>query len=300
MTGQFSSPGQGQSHGLDLDSDSLDTDIDGSAASNIGPPPAIYMANLISKKLLRIGASMFGRREDASCVLIVGARRYYVHVQILASRSPTFQRIFDDMITNNAWGVSSDEDFSSAYCRSSTRDGQDCDVDDAMVSSDEGDDFADDESTQEVHSDEFDHEVEEDYTQREPDLTGTSQQQQKISMASLSTSLRHSLRVHDEYEPGLDEALPELRVTFADPEGSRFDELLYWLYTSDNERWVKCFTPENYGTILENIARLRITTDSVLNLCLSYEATTRPELGLRGMAMHILGMSSNMASDVNE
>lgn len=51
---------------------------------NFGPPPEDYMAKLIATELMRSGASMYGRKEDATCVLKVGTRRYYVHVQLLA------------------------------------------------------------------------------------------------------------------------------------------------------------------------------------------------------------------------
>ncbi|KAG0212953.1 hypothetical protein BGX33_003225 [Mortierella sp. NVP41] len=87
---------------------------------------------------------------------------------------------------------------------------------------------------------------------------------------------------------GTDGGLPELSVTFADPEGSHFEELLYWLYTGNSNRWIQFFTPENYGSILQNILHLNIVTNAVLDICLVFEASTSPELGLRGMARAIL------------
>ncbi|KAG0326883.1 hypothetical protein BG000_001209, partial [Podila horticola] len=49
-------------------------------------PPATYLANKIASQLLQSGegSQMFDRRSDADCVLNVGQRRYYVHVQMLA------------------------------------------------------------------------------------------------------------------------------------------------------------------------------------------------------------------------
>ncbi|KAK3838641.1 MAG: hypothetical protein JOS17DRAFT_730801 [Linnemannia elongata] len=87
---------------------------------------------------------------------------------------------------------------------------------------------------------------------------------------------------------GTDGSLPELAVTFADPEGSHFKELLYWLYTGDSNRWIQFFTPENYGAILQNILHLNIVTREVLDICKMFESRTPPELGLRGMALSLL------------
>ncbi|KAG0199477.1 hypothetical protein BGX28_007275, partial [Mortierella sp. GBA30] len=58
--------------------------MSGSESDNIGLPPVTYMANVIASRLLEDGERMFGRRKDASCILIVGERKYYVHVQMLA------------------------------------------------------------------------------------------------------------------------------------------------------------------------------------------------------------------------
>ncbi|KAG0058955.1 hypothetical protein BGZ89_000823, partial [Linnemannia elongata] len=92
---------------------------------------------------------------------------------------------------------------------------------------------------------------------------------------------------------GTDGGLPELVVTFADPEGSHFKELLYWLYTGDSNRWIQFFTPENYGSILQNILHLNIVTREVLEICMVFEARTPPELGLGGMALSVLCGSSS-------
>lgn len=47
-------------------------------------PPVSYMAYIIASRLLPMGAAMFNRRSDANCVLCVGEKRFYVHVQMLA------------------------------------------------------------------------------------------------------------------------------------------------------------------------------------------------------------------------
>ncbi|KAF9911194.1 hypothetical protein EC991_004418 [Linnemannia zychae] len=89
-----------------------------------------------------------------------------------------------------------------------------------------------------------------------------------------------------------DVGLPELSVTLVDPKGSHFEELLYWLYTGDSNRWIRFFTPENYGSILQNILHLNIVTRTVLDICIMFEASTALELGLRGMALAVLYDSS--------
>ncbi|KAF9428428.1 hypothetical protein BGZ94_002411, partial [Podila epigama] len=54
--------------------------------SNNDLPPVTYLANKIASQLLQSGrgARMFNRKIDADCILNVGQRRYYVHVQMLA------------------------------------------------------------------------------------------------------------------------------------------------------------------------------------------------------------------------
>ncbi|KAF8926571.1 hypothetical protein BGZ58_011072 [Dissophora ornata] len=81
-----------------------------------------------------------------------------------------------------------------------------------------------------------------------------------------------------------DDDYPELIMDFADPEGSRFKELLYWLYTDDGPRWLDSFTPQNYEDILKNIVTLCILTPTVLSICQTFEESTNPNLGLRGLA----------------
>ncbi|KAG0200131.1 hypothetical protein BGX28_006711 [Mortierella sp. GBA30] len=83
-------------------------------------------------------------------------------------------------------------------------------------------------------------------------------------------------------------SLPELSIDFKEPETSHFEELLRWVYTGDGERWLRFFTPENYGSILENISRLNIVSSDVLDICLAFEAGTSTEQNLCGMAVAIL------------
>ncbi|KAG9061573.1 hypothetical protein KI688_007152 [Linnemannia hyalina] len=68
-----------------------------------------------------------------------------------------------------------------------------------------------------------------------------------------------------------EEELPELTLDFADPVGSRFDELLYWIYTDKGDRWLTHFTPQNYAAILQNIALLNLATPAVLAICRAFE-----------------------------
>ncbi|KAF9352110.1 hypothetical protein BGX34_000172, partial [Mortierella sp. NVP85] len=75
-----------------------------------------------------------------------------------------------------------------------------------------------------------------------------------------------------------EEQLPVLTLQVADPEGSCFDELLYWLYTNDSARWRACFTPQNYDSILQNIRILNIFKDDVFKICQDFELSTSPEL----------------------
>ncbi|KAK3825820.1 MAG: hypothetical protein J3Q66DRAFT_436820 [Benniella sp.] len=297
-------------------------------------PPEAYMANLIANELMRSGASMYGRKEDATCVLKVGTGRYYVHVQLLAARSPTFRRIFDDMIRSNAWGsLSSDvESTTEAYSQSHDDYGDDQDLMDTegySMTSYECQSLSESgsvnegrqscESGREIRQQSTDdmwsagHHDNRTYSSAsaspwqgyDDDDFGTSFTGNvghhsgndmplipttHSSIEQLNVSVRRSMREQEqERDHGMnmddtDDQLPELTVSFTDPEGCHFDEILYWLYTGDNERWLLHFTPENYESILQNILELRIATKTVLDICLAFEATTHPELGLRGKA----------------
>ncbi|KAG0266294.1 hypothetical protein BG011_002702 [Mortierella polycephala] len=266
----------------------------------IGPPPVTYMANLIAGHLLQNGASMFGRRSDANCVLKVGDRQYFVHVQMLAARSPTFRRIFDEMIANDAWGQTGDSDISSEGVTSQLSELDEMDVYDGDMQgcSHPGD-----------------------MQQQTGDAANGLLREHGLAVSDdtieqLNVKVYRSMRIQDtddgsrtnhgdcidiSYTDVGDEdttdqediegALPELSVQFSDPDGSHFEELLYWVYTGDNERWVQFFTPENYGSILQNILHLNMVSRPVLELCLSYEESTDPSLGLWGKAMTVLSPS---------
>ncbi|KAI8600952.1 hypothetical protein EDD21DRAFT_354101 [Dissophora ornata] len=253
---------------IDIDNDNdnaVSIDDDAASTGSIGPPPVTYMANMIANHLMPQGASMFGRREDASCILRVGQTRFYVHVQMLASRSPTFRRIFDDMIRNEAWGASSDTASSS----------------ESMAVYEDGQYDSDDESMQERQSFESNpaeqgdmrshasHESQTTVQQSSDDLL-SSMVTENLQLRSsehdsnnLSIDVRRSLQSRDEHGSGqdsgddlddIDDSLPELTVALEDPDGDHFKELLYWVF----------------------------------NICLSYETTTSPDQGLRGMAMATL------------
>ncbi|KAG0376069.1 hypothetical protein BGX24_008333 [Mortierella sp. AD032] len=326
-----------------------------------GQPPVTYMASLIAQQLLRVGESMFNRRADANCVLKVGNDRYFVHVQMLASRSPTFRRIFDEMIAQEAWGKSVDADISSEGGASYGQLDEDDEL--ASYSSDysyqdsvnmSGEDHAlewdgdesmlDDNSTTSASQRRFHRRrrarsASQELALEDPSLLlhampyqlGSSDSTRALTMERLNAQV-HQLHVRDDSSPqyemkrgtcdessglvseekqdegrsdegaeasdgedarstisnGTDGGLPELSVTFVDPKGTHFKELLYWLYTGDGNRWIRFFTPENYGSILQNILHLNIVTSAVLEICMVFEATTAPELGLRGMALSVL------------
>ncbi|KAF9994397.1 hypothetical protein BGZ65_009981, partial [Modicella reniformis] len=73
-------------------------------------------------------------------------------------------------------------------------------------------------------------------------------------------------------DEGGNNKLPVLTIELVDPEGSCFSELLYWLYTDNGPRWLSCFTPQNYGSILENIRYLNIWSfPSVIQICQEFE-----------------------------
>ncbi|KAF9183710.1 hypothetical protein BGZ50_004096 [Haplosporangium sp. Z 11] len=267
----------------------------------IGPPPATYMANLIASHLLQNGASMFGRRSDANCVLKVGDKQYFVHVQMLAARSPTFRRIFDEMIANDAWGQTMDSDISSEGMASQLSELDEMDVYDSDRQGYSHPDSMQQQQTGDAAEGPL----------REHGLAVNDD-----TIEQLNVKIYRSMRIQDINEGSrtshgegtdisyidvgdegmtdqedIEEALPELSVQFSDPDGSHFEELLYWVYTGDNERWVQFFTPENYGSILQNILHLNMVSKSVLELCLSYEESTDPSLGLRGMAIAVLSPS---------
>ncbi|KAG0041970.1 hypothetical protein BGZ83_001045, partial [Gryganskiella cystojenkinii] len=226
-------------------------DLTGSSSSlGLGPPPVTYMANLIASHLMRSGAEMFGRQSDANCILQVGSRRYYVHVQMLASRSPTFRRIFDDMIANNAWGLGNNKRITKT---AADTEGTTTMTDSESVSTGEEDMYYDEDEEEDYY--EYDEDGVPVLLSNEEELDITDQQlpgagtHGKVAQSSpvdqLKTQMVQSLQIQDSQGPGEptsvsstaevqsetpdDRSLPELSVAFANPEESRFDELLYWV-----------------------------------------------------------------------
>ncbi|KAF9090920.1 hypothetical protein BGX23_005597 [Mortierella sp. AD031] len=290
-----------------------------------GSPPANYIANIIARNLLPHGASMFGRKSDANCILRVGRQRYHVHVQMLAARSPTFRKIFDEMIANEAWGPN------DGY--SNTLPGE---FDDSVADVDEKEDDLgldyEDPALMEVdspcdclraisrqrdelgggsvHAGGSESELTSASVAASTTSTTTTTTITPITSTTITGETYLSVGVEEEdmeedqadvtsgsstTDSDESESLPELVMALTDPVGSRFDELLYWIYTDDGRRWEASFTPENYKSILENIIHLNLATPSVLEVCERFESSTRLELGLRGKAQATLLFFNTMS-----
>ncbi|KAF9174011.1 hypothetical protein BGX21_010095 [Mortierella sp. AD011] len=270
------------------------------------------MEGKIAEQLVENGASMYGRREDANCVLRVGTMKFYVHVQMLASRSFTFRHIFEEMMANGAWGPPLDTDSSSDDSSRSQSPMQENpaignSVDSGISSGSE----CGPEAIGHVYSrHQINYKISKwketlesasvpiaipDKLKHKRDAIIDGMELLNINAFPLPRNFdRHegmgavgNTNNRDEDED-LDECLPELSMTFMDPEKSHFEELLYWLYTGDNSRWLRFFTPENYGSILENIRLLNISATDAIDVCLLYESKTSPRMGLKGMAQVIL------------
>ncbi|KAK3828408.1 MAG: hypothetical protein J3Q66DRAFT_322582 [Benniella sp.] len=300
-----------------------------------GSPSSIpddYIADMIAKGLLPYGADLYHNKATANCILSVNDKRYYVHVQMLASRSPTLRFIFDEMIQQDAWNVDAGHDDDN------DNDEENDNEDDINIREDsdaitgngyplrshtENIDITQDSMDGEVHS--WGHEQESmGYVfQLDEDLcesgmlvdTAAREVTTTMAVENWRNSIHSSSRLdedlgnydlqdnghamgpdHEEYtmstsqgsgqssDSDEEEQLPVLTLQVADPEGSRFDELLYWLYTNDSARWRACFTPQNYDSILQNIRILNIFKDDVFKICQDFELSTSPELGLRGKA----------------
>ncbi|KAG0095168.1 hypothetical protein BGZ93_006237 [Podila epicladia] len=236
-------------------------------------PPVTYLANKIASQLLQSGegTQMFDRRCDADCVLNVGQRRYYVHVQMLASRSPTLRRIFDDMIENKAWGNLIDRSSSQGLSQAG----------DEMDYSFEGSVQEDEDQEDRHHSPSVSpHErsILCSVDQFGPSLQYSLQLSVDLPPESSTEDYDEGGRDPDMYDdygevsnPDSDEdrCLPELVINLADPEASHFEELLYY-----------------------NIAYLNMLTKHVLDICLAFEQATPPEMQLCGLALQLLHKSS--------
>ncbi|KAI1311873.1 hypothetical protein EDD11_003311 [Mortierella claussenii] len=302
-----------------------------------GSPPAIYVADAIARSLLPIGPELFNRKTDANCILLTGTMRFYVHVQMLASRSPTFRKIFDEMIMSKVWGTDDstttssedddDDDDDDGSNRSSRRNSISSEDDQEQlqhrnesflfqtkirastgVRPDNGDQDFEADADVEDDSDSDDHEVggHESMDEGEPNGYGTSTVSGSLHFQSQNDDdLRQKHLNAQSYdsesrESDADESLPELMLPLKDPEGSRFEEMLYWLYTDDAPRWLRSFTPRNYLDILDNIRTLNICTPAVLEICRTFERSLDSNEGmdLRGQADNLFRQQA-MVKDHN-
>ncbi|KAF9902663.1 hypothetical protein EC991_004720 [Linnemannia zychae] len=284
---------------------------------------------VVANKLLPDGPEMYGRKSDANCILRVGRRRYFVHVQMLASRSSSFLRIFNEMILNKAWGQDS----------ASSTNGQD----DDDYPDDDGDDGEGDDDLDLEYDDPASHDC---FNPPSGVAVGGMGGQEALNVhasttttistlatATTSTSASTSMSVtplvpssireigndddddvdsfmidEDEDHPHVfdledvveygdqededeedgqeedddteddgnyneeGEKMPTLNLKLSRPVSSRFDEMLYWIYTNDSDRWRRCFTPANYSSILRNIALLHLVNPTVLAICRAFES----------------------------
>ncbi|KAF9112701.1 hypothetical protein BGX27_002922 [Mortierella sp. AM989] len=221
----------------------------------LATPPSTYAAHRIATWLLPHGLDLFEHRSSANCILRTGTLMFYVHVPMLASRSPTLRGIFDEMIKTGAFDEYDSED----------SDGDDDDEDSDMTS----DDTHARESQTHQHGELLDQEM-----QLSDSVMENSDGEKDIP---------HSGDSDREDDDGNDDGLPELTLELADPEGSCFRELLKFLYTGNGQEWVQCFTADNYGSILQNICYLNIRTPEVVQVCRQFEASV-PGSGLQGKA----------------
>ncbi|KAG0306118.1 hypothetical protein BGZ98_002934 [Dissophora globulifera] len=100
---------------------------------------------------------------------------------------------------------------------------------------------------------------------------------------SIDDSGDDDLEANQEY----DTHRPVLSVMNAET-GTHFKELLKWMYHGDGQRWLRCFTPQNYTGILHNIDRFNLCAlPEVMHVCLAFEASTPPELNLQGLALRM-------------
>ncbi|CAG8576327.1 4634_t:CDS:2 [Ambispora leptoticha] len=64
-------------------------------------------------------------------------------------------------------------------------------------------------------------------------------------------------------------SLPRIRVNILNPEFSKFDKMLEWIYTGDSEKWLcSAFTPYNYKIIAENVRILGLS--AAMSVCAQY------------------------------
>ncbi|KAG0199457.1 hypothetical protein BGX28_007281 [Mortierella sp. GBA30] len=217
---------------------------------------------------------------------------------MLASRSPTFRLIFDEMIANGAWGSVNealylpDEDGDLGFsepkemCISTgeSSDGQERDEDQGLGYNS---------YTQEadVYVDECKDENEGDH-QHVNGILYSHGNIEAVWRSKLETDLNQSAHSHvapelsERYD--VDGSLPKLTLDLEGPDDGHVDELLYWLYTDNAPRWLASFTTSNYENILRNILLLNIVTPQVLQVCRDFEASIDPGSGLRGRMDQVL------------
>ncbi|KAF9586317.1 hypothetical protein BGW38_006939 [Lunasporangiospora selenospora] len=279
---------------------------------NLDYPPVSYIAETIAKELMVDGDQMFNRMSDATCILVVGNARYYVHVQMLASRSPTFRDIFDEMIASGAWDMtstssSSGEESSSSDILSDNGDG-DCHMNDAPTSRsvDHLDVTMDDNSGPRSVPNTVNTQSGRSYTNN----TTAANIDLRADAESLNTQLIRPLHIFsikpsmvygfDSENEGAtegstdgsdiddDSTLPTLTIALSDPTGTHIEELLYWIYTGNKERWLMSFNVDNYRFILNNILYLRLATEEVVTVCKEFEDSVGTSLGIQGLAQQVL------------
>ncbi|KAG0274623.1 hypothetical protein BGZ95_009596 [Linnemannia exigua] len=288
---------------------------------------------MVFERLLPEGPMMYGRKSDANCILRVGQRRYFVHVQILCSRSSTFNRIINEMMVNQAWGPDGFSCFNDDDYKDDAEDGDDGDG--------EGNDVLDLEyshpaahdghipssgvavgmgggtsnahastsiatiatatttftsastsmsttpiapsSIIELNSNNNNNNNNDHGTDEDLDSSMMDEDEDHAHVFDMEDVLEHD--VQDEEEEGEEddaeddddddednENHPTLTLKLSRPVSSRFDEMLYWIYTDQSDRWRRSFTPENYRSILHNIALLHLVNPTVLEICRSFEA----------------------------
>ncbi|KAF9350437.1 hypothetical protein BGX26_011386, partial [Mortierella sp. AD094] len=168
----------------------------------LGLPPSNYAADKVSKLLLPIGLTLLGKKASANCILRTGPLKFYVHVPMLASRSPTFRGIFDEMIEKGAWGPR--DDGSSDGGSDGCGDDSDMDTNDAQHEGPSDQEMQESEDSDEEMSDSGSDEDEDEDDDDDDD---------------------------DEAEDGDEDEddMPVLNIDLADPVGSCFEELLRWV-----------------------------------------------------------------------
>ncbi|KAF9984646.1 hypothetical protein BGZ75_003776 [Mortierella antarctica] len=216
----------------------------------------------------------------------------------MVSRSPTFRRIFDDMIAHQAWGAEGenpslylDQDDDDVYGFSDSAEAQNGE---AILDHCVRDEIKDTDMERDMGGDEEGQEV--------SDSSNNSSMVSDCDMEATWTRFSDThplLHSHTDSQPednyGSDGLLPELCVALDDPEGGHIEELLYWLYTDDGPRWKASFNKGDYESILKNIRHLDIVSPAVLAICKDFEASTAGSR-VRGRAEKVLSQVPTLLS----